>query len=243
MQHRDMLFRYANRHDFIVRPSDCTPRVILPSLPSSCRSHGFLFFCYLYTKPSRVVAVLYGNDDGVGGGGSSGSRKSQINPFVIPHRSFQPVRISTTSLLCHLRTLPKLFPFFLPTPYRSVKRDSAILPSLSFPPLFLSNITLFSPLFFLSYPFLSIPVAALLVRSLARSLARLFLFRSSAVHIFHSRNFLAVFLLVLTRTQVSVARRAPIIFVSFAFPVPPSIETSSPFMRTIITISGAANCN
>lgn len=48
-----------------------------------------------------------------------------------------------------------------------------------FPPLFLSNITLFSPLFFLSYPFLSIPVAPLLVRSLAR----LFLFRSSAVHI------------------------------------------------------------
>lgn len=51
----------------------------------------FPIFCYLYTKPSRVVAV-YGNS----GGGSSGSRKSQINPFVIPHRSFQPVRISST---------------------------------------------------------------------------------------------------------------------------------------------------
>lgn len=174
MQHRDMLFRYANRHDFIVRPSDCTPRVILPSLPSlpsSCRSHGFLFFCYLYTKPSRVVAALYGNDDGVGGGGSSGSRKSQINPFVIPHRSFQPVRISTTSLLCHLRTLPKLFPFFLPTPYRSVKRDSAILPSLSVssPRFFYLTLPYFRRFFFLSYPFLSIPVAPLLARSLARS--------------------------------------------------------------------------
>lgn len=135
MQHRDMLFRYANRHDFIVRPSDCTPRVILPSLRSSRRSHGFLFFLLFVhqTEPSCCSAI-YGNDDGVGGGGSSGSRKSQINPFVIPHRSFQPVRISTTSLLCHLRTLPKLFPFFLPTPYRSVKRDSAILPSLSISP-------------------------------------------------------------------------------------------------------------
>lgn len=246
MQHRDMLFRYANRHDFIVRPSDCTPRVILPSptflLPSS---HGFLFFCYLYTKPSRVVAALYGNDDGVGGGGSSGSRKSQINPFVIPHRSFQPVRISTTSLLCHLRTLPKLFPFFFSSdslPFCQERFCNSAVSIYLFPPLFLSNITLFSPLFFLSYPFLSIPVAPF-TSSLARSLARLFLSRSSAVHIFHSRNFLAVSLLVLTRTQVSAARRAPIIFVSFAFPAPPSIETSSPFMRTIITISGAANCN
>lgn len=203
-----MLFRYANRHDFIVRPSDCTPRVILPSLPSSCRSHGFLFFfCYLYTKPSRVVAALYGNGDGVGGGGSSGSRKSQINPFVIPHRSFQPVRISTTSLLCHLRTLPKLFPFFLPTPYRSVKRDSAILPSLSVssPRFFYLTLPYFRHFFFvLSF---SLDPRRALTSSLARSLARLFLFRSSAVHIFHSRNFLAVSLLVLTRTQVSVARR------------------------------------
>lgn len=108
MQHRDMLhlpFRYANRHDFIVRPSDCMPRVILPSVAPS--ASYFFFSCYLYTKPSRVVA---GNDDGVGGG----SRKSQINPFVIPHRSFQPVRIFTTSLLCHLRAPPwKLSPPFL----------------------------------------------------------------------------------------------------------------------------------
>lgn len=172
MQHRDMLFRYANRHDFIVRPSDCTPRVILPSLPSSCRSHGFLFFCYLYTKPSRVVAALYGNDDGVGGGGSSGSRKSQINPFVIPHRSFQPVRISTTSLLCHLRTLPKLFPFFLPTPYRSVKRDSAILPplSISSPRFFYLTLPYFRRFFFvLSF---SLDPRRALTSSLARSLFR-----------------------------------------------------------------------
>lgn len=127
------MFRYANRYDFIVRPSDCTPRVILPSpLSPSRRFPRLPIFFFVICTPNRAELLQsYGNDDGVGGGGSSGSRKSQINPFVIPHRSFQPVRISTTSLLCHLRTLPKLFPFSLPSPSRPVKRDSTILLSLS----------------------------------------------------------------------------------------------------------------
>lgn len=45
MQHRDMLFRYANRHDFIVRPSDCTPRVILPFpyLPPAAPTVSYFF--------------------------------------------------------------------------------------------------------------------------------------------------------------------------------------------------------
>lgn len=138
---------------------------LLCSLPLVV-SLGFLFFFVICTPNRAELLQSYGNDDGVGGGGSSGSRKSQINPFVIPHRSFQPVRISTTSLLCHLRTLPKLFPFSLPSPYRPVRRDSTILLSLSVSsPLSPSDITLFSPFFF-SYPFLSIPVVPLLARSL-----------------------------------------------------------------------------
>lgn len=180
-----LLFRYANRYDFIVRPSDCTLRVILPSLFLPLVAPSASYFFVICTPNRAELLQRYGDDDGVGGGGSSGSRKSQINPFVIPHRSFQPVRISTTSLLCHLRTLPKLFPFSLPSPYRPVKRDSTILPSLSVSsPVSLANITLFSPFFF-SYPFLSIPVAPLL----ARSLGLFFFFRLSLVHIFRSRNF------------------------------------------------------
>lgn len=233
------MFRYGNRYDFIVRPSDCTPRVILPSLLLPLVvSLGFLFFFVICTPNRAELLQSYGNDDdGVGGGGSSGSRKSQINPFVIPHRSFQPVRISTTSLLCHLRTLPKLFPFSLPSPYRPVKRDSTILLSLSVSsPLSPSDITLFSPFFF-SYPFLSIPVVPSLTRSLFRPPLLFFVY---LLFTYSVRVISPALLLALIRTQVS-ARHAPIVFVSFAFPARPSIETSSPFMRTIITISGAAN--
>lgn len=49
------MFRYANRYDFIVRPSDCTPGVILPSLLSL----GFLFFLLFVrqTEPSCCSAL------------------------------------------------------------------------------------------------------------------------------------------------------------------------------------------
>lgn len=99
MRHRDMLFRYTNRHDFIAPTTDCSPRVIFVflSYPLPFRSLGFLFF--VICTPNRAELLqYYGNSGGgsSGSSGSSGSRKSQINPFVIPHRSFQPVRISTT---------------------------------------------------------------------------------------------------------------------------------------------------
>lgn len=150
--------------------------------PPSRRFPRLPIFFFVICTPNRAELLpSYGNDDGVGGGGSSGSRKSQINPFVIPHRSFQPVRISTTSLLCHLRTLPKLFPFSLPSPCRPVKRDSTILLSLSVSPLSPSDITLFSPFFF-SYPFLSIPVVPLL-GSLAPSASSFFFSFISCSHI------------------------------------------------------------
>lgn len=131
------------------------------------------FFCYLYTKPSRVVAVLrqrWCYDDG--GDRCSSSRKSQINPFVIPHRSFQPVRISTTLLLCHLRTLPKLFPLSLPSPNCPVKRErdfTRILPFLSVLPLTLPYFRHFFP----SYPFFSTLAASSLGHSLGLSLSPL----------------------------------------------------------------------
>lgn len=165
----------------------------------------------------------YGNDDGVSGGGSSSSRKSQINPFVIPHRSFQPVRIFTTSLLCHLRTLLKLFPLFSSVSllscqerfYNSTVSICLVLPA--YPGL---TLPYFRHSFLLSFPHgPSVP------RSLAPLLARLlvFLFRLSPVRIFPSRNFARVSASVLIRTRVS-ARHAPITFVSFAFPARPSIE-------------------
>lgn len=177
--------------------------VILPSPPPSPLPHGasyfflLFFFCYLYTKPSRVVAALNSGDDGVGVGGvggSSGSRKSQINPFVIRHLSFQPVRISTTSLLCHL---PKLFPFFSSvSPYRApVKRDSTIPPSLylSLPTPRSPRLTLpYFHHFFLSLSLVLFPLDPFHpLSSLRRTLTceLLFLFRSFPVHIFHSRNF------------------------------------------------------
>lgn len=117
-----------------------------PSLPLSSRQLSTFFFCYLYAKPSRVVAILrrrrrrrrrqY-----------SGSRKSQINPFVIPHRSFQPVRISTTRFyatsaptqgsLSHSPPSP-LAPFYSST-------EGEIYSSSLSIPFSSARITLFSP--------------------------------------------------------------------------------------------------
>lgn len=89
----------TSRHAVSIRQSTwfyCTPywllaeSYLLSLVPSSFLSLGTLFF--VICTPNRAELQYYGNSSG----GSSGSRKSQINPFVIPHRSFQPVRISTT---------------------------------------------------------------------------------------------------------------------------------------------------
>lgn len=63
MQHRDMLFRYANRHDFIARPSDCSPRAIFlslapfPNLFSLSFSLLFFVICIL----NRAELLQYGS--------------------------------------------------------------------------------------------------------------------------------------------------------------------------------------
>lgn len=131
----------------------------------------------------------------------------------------------------------KLFPFSLPSLPTILSRE--ILPFyrlylslLRFPRLTLPYFCHF----FLSYPFLSILLTPLLARSTSSFFLVYLLFTYSV------RVISPILLLILIRTQVGV-RHAPIVFVSFAFPARPSIETSSPFMRTIITISGAANCN
>lgn len=71
MQRRDMLFRYANRHDFIARPSDCSPRepsfFFYPLAASPC--HGSLFFVVCIPNQAELLQYRYGNDGCVGGGG------------------------------------------------------------------------------------------------------------------------------------------------------------------------------
>lgn len=132
MQYRDILFRYANRHDFIARPSDCSPRAIFLSLSSSLLFLSLTLlqppiFCYLYTKPSRVVAVRQRR------------RWRQCRQQKISNKSFRnPASLLSASpdfhysLLCHLRTLPKLFLFPLTSPYRPVKRENCSISFLSF---------------------------------------------------------------------------------------------------------------
>ena len=106
------------------------------------------FFCYLYTDPSRDVAVPAAPASPTVAS-SGGSRKSQINPFVIPHRSFQPVRISTTRFYATSAPFENSLPRYHP------------LPSFSPPSLYLSlslhPTSLFNPyslLFHLSLLFL-----------------------------------------------------------------------------------------
>lgn len=110
-------------------------------------------FCYLYTKPSRVVAVR--------------QRQwwRQCRQQKISNKSFRnPASLLSASpdfhysLLCHLRTLPKLFPFLLASPYRPIKRETY---SIVF--IFLS---LLSPFLDSHYPIFSIfsPFYALVFR-------------------------------------------------------------------------------
>lgn len=129
----------TSRHACFDTPIDM---ILLPALVTARRE---LFF-FLYPFPRRIFFVICTPnraellpcsvrqyDGGGGGGGDGGSRKSQINPLVIPHRSFQPVRISTTRFYAtSVLPNPKLsFPFLFPSP---VKGETA-LPCLYLLPL------------------------------------------------------------------------------------------------------------
>lgn len=224
-------------------------RELSPPSPSTrpLSSLGFLFFfCYLYTKPSRVVAALRQTATTAASVAAAVARQQKIS-----NKSFRnPASLLSASPDFHYLAFmppphpPKTLPLFSSvSPYRSpVKRDSTILPSLSvsFPGL---TLPYFRHFFLFFYPFLSnLSVMPLLARSRSASFLLLFFLRlyllfAYSVCIISPRS---------PRFDSNSSQRAghaPIVFVSFAFSARPSIETSSPFMRTIITISGAANCN
>lgn len=202
MQHRDMLFRYANRHDFIVRPSDCSPRAIFLSLSSSPFSLS-LFFSLLFfviCTPNRAELLQYGSG---GGGGSAGSRKSQINPFVIPHRSFQPVRISTTRFYATSAPSQNSFSLLLRLPIVLSREKTALSRFyLSFSRLFSTRITLFSSFFF---PFTLLFFVAFWPK---RALVRFLFFFCIFFLIYRSYRIISV--------QVSAARSNRVCFVCFS---------------------------
>lgn len=226
-----MLFRYANRHDFIARPSNCLSRAIFLSLSffhlSLSLSLSLLFF--VICTPNRAELLQYGSG---GGGGSAGSRKSQINPFVIPHRSFQPVRISTTRF--YATSAPSQNSSFpLASPYRPVKRENYSIVSIFFSLVAFSRLALpyFHHFFFFYPPFL------LVFRCIFAQPARSF----------GSSFFLHIFSLYSVRpyrvisVRVSAARSNRVCFVCFS-----CMNLNSdflPFIRAIITISGAAGCD
>lgn len=114
----------------------------------------------------------------------SGSRKSQINPFVIPHRSFQSVRISSTRFYATSAPSQNSSPFLFRLPAVLLKRRELLLVSylsLSlFLFLYLFHITLFSPFFSL----ISLPVYSRRIFSI--SLARL---RAQLLFFFESYSF------------------------------------------------------
>lgn len=123
-----------------------TESYLLSLLLSSFLSLDSLFF--VICTPNRTELLqCYGNS----GGGSSGSRKSQINPFVIPHRSFQPVRISSTRFYATSAS-SRNSSFFSSAPFAILSREDCSIVSIftSFL-LFPSHITLFSPFFLLTF--------------------------------------------------------------------------------------------
>lgn len=194
------------RREFLFHPSLAGP---LASL--------LFFFCVLFVHQTESLQCHGNDDDGVGGGGSSGSRKSQINPFVIPHRSFQPVRISTTSLLCHLRTLPKLFPPFLFRLPAVLSREILQFHRLYLSPLlfpFRLTLPYFRHFFFPLLSFALDPRCAF-ASSLARSSASSSFF-VYPLFAYSVRVISPVLLLILIRAQVSAACPDRICFVCFS---------------------------
>lgn len=194
-----LLFRYANRHDFIVRPSDCTPRVI-PSFsqhPPSQLPRLPIFLLFVHQTESSCCSAT----------ATTATTASVVAAVArqqkISNKSFRnPASLLSASPDFHYLAFmppphpPKTLPLFSSvSPYRSpVKRDSTILPSLSvsFPGLTLPYFRHFFFSFF--YPFLSnLSVMPLLARS--RSASRFFFFFSAfipPVRIFRLHNFAEV---------------------------------------------------
>lgn len=119
-----------------------------PSLSPFPSASYFLLFVH-QTEPSccstatAVVAAV-----------CAGSRKSQINPFVIPHRSFQPVRISTTRFYATSASSRNSSSFLLRLPV-VLSREKTTISSLSFflsSPFLDSHYPIFIYFFFLLLP-------------------------------------------------------------------------------------------
>lgn len=185
-------------------------------------------FCYLYTKPSRVVAIR--------------QRRwwRQCRQQKISNKSFRnPASLLSASpdfhysLLCHLRTLPKLF---LPS---CVSLSSCQGRKL------LYRFYLFS---LVAFSRLALPHIFVIFFSFTIPFPRFSLHFCQPAPSFIS-SFLCIFPLVfsssLSRNLSSGQRDAlanRVCFVCFSC-MNLNIATSSPFIRAVITISGAAGCD
>lgn len=124
-----MLFRYANRHDFIARPTDCSRRE--PSFffyPLAALPQPPIFLLFVHQTESSCCCSYYGNGDS----GSSGSRKSQINPFVIPHRSFSQSGFPLLAFTPPPQPPKSLPPFLFRLPCQPTQRELFLVPFASF---------------------------------------------------------------------------------------------------------------
>lgn len=167
-------------------------------------SFSFSLLFFVICTPNRAELLQYGSG---GGGGSAGSRKSQINPFVIPHRSFQPVRISTTRFYATSAPFQNSS-FPLASPYRPVKGENYSIVSIFFlsSPFLDSHYPIFSSFFFL-LPFLSLVFRCIFANPRPRSFPPF----SAFSPLYFPRPYRAI------SVQVS-ATRLLIAFVSYAFP-------------------------
>lgn len=119
----------------------------------------------------------------------AGSRKSQINPFVIPHRSFQPVRISTTRFYATSASSPNSSSFLLRLPV-VLSREKTTISSLSFflsSPFLDSHYPIF--IFFILSSFTPLVFRCILTNPRARSASPFFcIFFPLIYHPYISRN-------------------------------------------------------
>lgn len=222
----------ASRHAVSICQSTwfyCPPQWLLtksylsffPSHLSLSLPFSLLFF--VICTPNRAELLQYGS----GGGSVCRQQKISNKSFRNPASLLSASPDFHYSLLCHLRILSKLFPFPLASPLSSCQERNLLYRFYIFPPLvtlFSTRIILFLYFFFF---FFYILVFSLHFDQPARSFRFPFFCTSSLIH----RPLYRV---------ISVQVSALIAFVSYASPAWTSIATSSPFRRTVITISGAA---